>query len=357
MHPSIKFGLNILLLLLLSFEQRHLQAEAFVITNSPYPLPTFGMNSRKRQQRHSPACKSNQMYLDFHDEPIIISQEKYNQVLKWAFDNKSQPLTIQKSSIGHGHGLYLLQPLPKNTVIFKIPASKCLTLQASKSHPTLGESLEIMEQDLGDEFGPIAILAAYLASEMLREQCAEWEEDESLKGLHGPFIDILPTGRAVSQQDHVLWWSEKEVKDLFTGGAAHEKATALREWVEEEGSIIEGMLVSDLAQKNMGLSISQVRGAVTNAFVNVLSRSFFVGESGAQRLVPILDMCQHSNSPNVDYKLDHEGNVVVRTNRQINAGEELTACYYSTEFEGHEFYVMYGFVVPYAEPERVLTPY
>ena len=196
------------------------------------------------------------MFLDFNDGPIIISQEKYNAVLKWAFEN-TPPLTIQKSGAGHGHGLYLLQSVPPKRTIFTIPAEKCLTLQDSKSHPTLGESLAIMEDDLGDEFGPIAILSAYLASEMLREQCAEWEEDPSLKGSHGPFIDILPTGRAVSQQDHVLWWSEKEVNDLFTGGAAHEKATALREWVDEEGSIIEGMLVSDLAKKNMGLSISQ----------------------------------------------------------------------------------------------------
>ena len=96
---------------------------------------------------------------------------------------------------------------------------------------------------------------------------------------------------------------------------------------------------------------------MTNAFVNVLSRSFFVGKDGAQRLVPILDMCQHSNNPNIEYQLDSQGNVVVKTTRHINPGEELTASYYSTEFEGHEFYVMYGFVVPYAEPEKVLTPH
>lgn len=109
----------------------------------------------------------------------------------------------------------------------------------------------------GEEFGPIAILSAFLASEMLREQCAEWEEDISLCGPYGPYISILPSGRAVSQQDHVLWWSEKEVNDLFKGGAAHDKATVLRDWVDSEGSVIQGMLVSDLAERNMGLSISQ----------------------------------------------------------------------------------------------------
>ena len=90
-----------------------------------------------------------------------------------------------------------------------------------------------------------------------------------------------------------------------------------------------------------------MRGSVTNAFVNVLSRSLFVGQGDAQRLVPVLDMCQHFHEPNLEYALDNNGNVVVTARRDISGLEELTAHYYSTEFEGHEFYVMYGFVVPF----------
>lgn len=82
--------------------------------------------------------------------------------------------------------------------------------------------------------------------------------------------------------------------------------------------------------------------------MNVLSRSFFVGDEGLQRLIPVLDMCQHSNTPNLKYRLDENGNVIVKASRRIAAGDELTAYYYSTQFEGHEFYVMYGFVVPFA---------
>lgn len=79
-----------------------------------------------------------------------------------------------------------------------------------------------------------------------------------------------------------------------------------------------------------------------------MSRSLFVGQDGAQRLVPVLDMAQHSSNPNLKYAIDINGNVIVTAKRNIAAGEELTAHYYSTEFEGHEFYVMYGFVVPFA---------
>lgn len=91
---------------------------------------------------------------------------------------------------------------------------------------------------------------------------------------------------------------------------------------------------------------------MTNSFVNVLSRSLFVGESGKQRLVPILDMCAHAQNPNLNYTIDEKEDIIVTATKSIASGEELTAQYYSTEFEGHEFYVMYGFVVPFANPVK-----
>lgn len=286
------------------------------------------------------------MYFDFEDEPILIPQEKYDALLQSTLPDTQ--VSISKSTIGHGHGLYTAIPLPANTIAFTIPLEKCITLENVRSHPDLGRVLTIMQEDLGDEEGPIASLSAFLASEMLREQCAEWEEDLSLSGPYSEYIKILPSGRAVSEQDHVLWWSNEEVERLFQGGAAYDKAMALKDWVQSEGEIIEGMLVSDLAQKMMGLSISQVRGAVTTAFVNVLNRSLFNEGGEQQRLVPVLDMCAHSCEPNLECMIDRSGNVVVSTKRDIQAGEELSIKFYSTEFEGHEWYVMYGFIVPYA---------
>lgn len=93
------------------------------------------------------------MYFDFHDDPIVIPQEKYDAVLDWAFErlgSESKPsLTIQKSNVGHGHGLYATQAILANTVAFTIPNEKCFTLQAAKSQPAIGNSLAIMEEDLG----------------------------------------------------------------------------------------------------------------------------------------------------------------------------------------------------------------
>jgi hypothetical protein len=323
-----------------------------LLTRPTCGFDTKGAVSRVTLQRHTPAPL--QMYFDFQDDPIVIPQEHYNSLLQSTLPVSHRDLFIAKSKLGHGHGLYTAIPLAAKSVVFVIPLSKCITLDDVRSHPDLGKVLTIMQEDLGEEEGAIASLSAFLASEMLREQCAEWEEDPSLSGPFADYIKILPTGRAVSEQDHVLWWSDEEVERLFGGGAAFDKAVALREWVQTEGEIIEGMLVSDLAQKQMGLSVSQVRRAVTNAFVNVLNRSLFhQGGGDTPRLVPVLDMCAHVTSdPNLICEIDDRGDVVVKTTRDIAAEEELTIKFYSTDFEGHEWYVMYGFIVPFAEEEN-----
>eukprot|EP00554_Chaetoceros_debilis_P000657 CAMPEP_0194086662 /NCGR_PEP_ID=MMETSP0149-20130528/21987_1 /TAXON_ID=122233 /ORGANISM="Chaetoceros debilis, Strain MM31A-1" /LENGTH=290 /DNA_ID=CAMNT_0038769801 /DNA_START=279 /DNA_END=1151 /DNA_ORIENTATION=+ len=287
------------------------------------------------------------MYFDFADDPILIEQNKYDNLLTNTIP--STMLQIARSTVGHGHGLYCRSSVSAGSTICTIPLEKCITLEDVRSHPELGRVLGIMQDDLEEEEGPTASMAAYLASEMLREQCAEWEEDPSLSGPHADYINILPTGRAVSQQDHVLWWSDEDVERLFEGGAAYEKALALREWVKAEGEIIEGMLVSNLAEKQMGLSVSQVRGAVTNAFVNVLNRSLYLGDGEENMLlVPVLDMAAHSIEPNIKANLGRNEMgipaVIVTAARDVSESEELTLNCYSTLFEGHEFYVMYGFI-------------
>lgn len=310
--------------------------------------PIINSRSDDREVQTNPTLTQFplQMYFDFQDDPIVIPQENYNRLLQTTIPNA--PLSIAKSNLGHGHGLYSTTFIPEGNVAFIVPVEKCIILNDVRSHPDLGEVLTIMIDDLDEDEGQIAALSAFLASEMLREQCAEWEEDPSLSGNYADYIKVLPSGRAVSEQDHVLWWSDEEVERLFKGGAAFDKATALRDWVQTEGEIIEGMLVSDLAQKRMGLSVSQVRGAVTNAFVNVFNRSLF-NHGDNQRLVPVLDMCAHENKPSLVCDVDSNENVVVTAIRDIQAGEELSLKYYSTEFEGHEWYVMYGFIVPFAE--------
>lgn len=287
------------------------------------------------------------MFFNFQDDPILIPQQHYDNLIQCNLPKA--PIEIRKSELGHGYGLYCTQDVPSGSTLFTVPKEQCITLDDVRSHPDLGKVLTIMQDDAaegeGRIFGNIASLSAYLASEWLMEECAEWEEDPSLAGKYGPYLKTLPSGRGVSEQDHILWWKEDELNTIFKKGVAFDKAESLREWVEAEAHIIQGMLVSDLAQKGMGLSISQVSKTINNSFVNVLNRGMYFEENGeqVQRLCPVLDMCAHSNDPNLSY-FDDKGDVVVKTIKPIKVGDELSVSYYSSEFEGHEFYVMFGFV-------------
>jgi hypothetical protein len=310
------------------------------------PVSAFTSFARTAQILLKPST-SLQMYFDFQDDPIHIPQEYYENLLQNTLP--TAPIQIRKSEVGHGYGLFCTKDVPSDTILFTVPKEKCITLDDVRSHTDLGKVLTIMQDDAaegeGRIFGNIASLSAFLASEWLMEECAEWEEDPSLAGKYGPYLKILPSGRGVSEQDHILWWKHDELTTIFKGGVAFDKAESLREWVESEAHIIQGMLVSDLAQKGMGLSISQVSKTINNSFVNVLNRGMYFDENGeqVQRLCPVLDMCAHSNDPNLSY-YDRNGDVVVKTMKPIKSGDELTVSYYSSEFEGHEFYVMFGFV-------------
>jgi SET domain-containing protein len=95
--------------------------------------------------------------------------------------------------------------------------------------------------------------------------------------------------------------------------------------------------------------------AMTGAFVSILTRSFQDGESGdEEKLVPLLDMLQHSDEPNIFHAMRKvDGTVEVRARRDIAAGEELLNQYRPEEEENmpyHRFFTRYGFVPGITEP-------
>lgn len=95
--------------------------------------------------------------------------------------------------------------------------------------------------------------------------------------------------------------------------------------------------------------------ATTGAFVSMLTRSFQDGESSdEEKLVPLLDMLQHSDEPNIRHAMrKDDGTVEVRARRDLVAGEELLNQYRSEEEENmpyHRFFTRYGFVPGIMEP-------
>ena len=98
--------------------------------------------------------------------------------------------------------------------------------------------------------------------------------------------------------------------------------------------------------------------AVTGAMVSILTRSFQDGENDEEKLVPMLDMLQHSDEPNIRHVMRKiDGTVEVRARRDLKAGEELLNQYRSEEEETmpySRFFTRYGFVPGILEPMQDL---
>ena len=100
--------------------------------------------------------------------------------------------------------------------------------------------------------------------------------------------------------------------------------------------------------------------AVTGAFVICLSRSFawiFRPNVNTQEeiLVPILDILQHSNNPNIKQgNAEDEPNMIeVKAAIDIKAGEELFNQYKAEEdvnMPYHKFFTRFGFIPGVVEP-------
>jgi SET domain len=92
--------------------------------------------------------------------------------------------------------------------------------------------------------------------------------------------------------------------------------------------------------------------AITGAFVSLLTRGFEDGD--ADKLVPLLDMLQHSDDPNVSHVMRlSDGTVEVRAKRRMEPGDELLNQYRSEEEETmpyHRFFTRFGFVPGIMEP-------
>jgi SET domain-containing protein len=111
-------------------------------------------------------------------------------------------------------------------------------------------------------------------------------------------------------------------------------------------------------------TIDEFKEVVKGAFVCLLSRSFddgidAAGGTGSERLVPLLDMLQHSDIPNVSHSVIKDpmkvdcGTVVVTAKTDLTAGDELLNQYRPELDESmpyHRFFTRFGFVPGVQEP-------
>jgi len=332
-------------------------------------------------------------------------QTKYNELLTWLDTSTTKPkVSIELSQIQGGYGAILNTDVVEDELIFCVPRTLCITLDDAILDKDCGKTF----LDLMGKAGPggnTVVMAGYIAKEYLLMQerannAKELQEkgvDIDLSGRYDPYLSILPWERGMNGQEHVLFWEDAKVDKFLKNTMCYDETVALRAEVNLAIKVLDGII---------GPSIRKARGetkfgwlawekltasgppsefveglpeAVKGAFVSLLTRSFQdssedcldptadTNDTGtsdedkdetdddddddddAEKLVPLLDMLQHSISPNVKHAMRlSDGMVEVRARTDLKAGTELLNQYRSEEEEGtmpkHRFFSRFGFV-------------
>ena len=316
-----------------------------------------------------------------------LDQTKYDALLNWVKAQEGSEIhpaiELRPSSLGDGYGAFVGSAVQEGDLLFAIPRSACVTLEDGTEDPTCGPTYRNLIEKAGPG-GNTVVLAGFLATERLRalehaKQKQENGETACEDSPFGPYLDTLPWERGTNNQEHVLFWENDEVDALLSGTMAYDEAISLRAEVALATTVLDGIVgktVRGFRGETSGDSgfkwpwqvtlesttpLGPVKGlpdAVTGAFVSLLTRAFQDGDGDEEKLVPMLDLLQHSDEPNVSHVMRKEdGRVEVRARRVLQPDEELLNQYRSELEESmpyHRFFTRFGFVPGIQEPVQNL---
>lgn len=294
------------------------------------------------------------------------SSDKYSAMLEWLKTSQkaeiSDKISIQMSTRGGGYGTFLLAPVEEGELLFTIPRSACVTLSDALNDVTCGPLFKALVEKAGPGGNTVA-LAGFIAKERLKS----FSSDIVINGsTYGPYLETLPWERGVNNQEHILYWSDDEVESLLEGTMSYGEAVDLRQEVAIAIKVLDtiigrpvGTILFPWQKDNSPRKpVEGLPEAVKAAFVCLLTRAFQDENDSAsgdeEKLVPLLDMLQHSDQPNVSHIMrKDDGTVEVRARRSLAAGEELMNQYRSEMEENmpyHRFFTRFGFVPGIQEP-------
>jgi len=280
------------------------------------------------------------------------------------------------------HGGFTTAPLSKNDLILRIPREACLTSIDVLNDPDCGEIFQKINEKSGPG-GLTVCFAGFLAKEYLC-QLSEY----GTPSRFGPYLTTLPWKRNWNDQEHILFWTEEEVQSLLRESLCWRESEDLRSEVRLAKKVLNSVVGPSIIKARMSEAerereeeplipflkwtkpppkpvTSPVGGlgkAITGAFVILLTRAFDESNDdnveGTDRLIPVLDMLNHSNEPTITHKIDPiDGSVEVRARGDIEAGEELFNRYREEEemnMPYHRFFSRFGFVPGVEEDIRSL---
>lgn len=337
----------------------------------------------------------------FSTTSVSSAKSRYADLKDWllsADDSFISPkLEIKPSTRGGlatgGYGAFAGEDIDEGEILLKIPVGCCVTLQDALEDLECGPSFANLLKKAGPGSDTV-IMAGYLAKEylLLKEfdrrisEGATADDDSEMRRLSNikfaPYLRTLPWGRGVNAQEHVLFWKDEDVDALLKGSLAYKDATETRATVKMATKVLDAIISPVIRKaraeepevKDEGFRfpwqqepepessddeiLEGLEDAVRGSFVIMLTRAFAetVGENKQEdRLEPVFDMLQHSNTPNTESLAKGDGGsiVEVKATKAIKSGDELFNQYKSEEDENmpyHKFFTRFGFVPGVVEP-------
>ena len=315
---------------------------------------------------------------------IRVDQSKYNSLLDWVKSKEGSfihpAITIAPSELGDGYGVYVTDAVSEGEILFSIPRSACVTVEDATNDPECGKTFRTLIDKAGPG-GNTVVLAGFLARERLRSLDHKKSPETVENSSFGPYLETLPWEQGINNQQHILFWDEEKVNSLLPGSMCLDEAETLRAEVDLAIKVINGIVGRSIrkwrgdgtpegfqwpweaalaAAENKEI-VDQLPEAVKGAFVSLLTRSFqdSISQTGQgaddpEKLVPLLDLLQHVDEPNISHFMKADtGEVQVVARQSLAEGEELLNQYRSEMEETmpyHRFFTRFGFVPGIDEP-------
>lgn len=299
-----------------------------------------------------------------------VDKSKYEALVSWLKSTGAfvhDTLDIQPSNRGIGYGAFVTQAIEQGELLFTVPRSACISMDQVKADPQHGDKFQKFMKQVGPG-GNTVVMAGYLAKEYLLSN----DSDDAATTKFRPYFDTLPWERGINSQEHVLFWDKDQVDTILKGSFCFKESTELRSEVDLAITVLNSIVGPSIREargeelpngfrfpwqpppQSPNVIVEDLSDAIKGAFVTLLTRGFEDDDNTADKLVPLLDMLQHSDEPNISHAMKKsDGTVEVRAKRNINPGEELLNQYRSEEEDTmpfHRFFTRFGFVPGILEP-------
>eukprot|EP00986_Skeletonema_menzelii_P008154 scaffold3356_cov154-Skeletonema_menzelii.AAC.4 len=284
--------------------------------------------------------------------PLIAHTESstHATLIQWLQEHDttyiSPKFTIKQSKLG-GYGGFCstTSGFADGELIFRIPRECCVTQDDALNDTSCGEIFQMAKIKRVPSY-QMLLLSGFIAKEYLLSK--RIKDKTSVK--HWSYLQSIPWIKNQLGQDHVIFWSQEEVDILLGESLAYNDALMIRKTVDSAITLMKDVIhpiVQDADDE-------EIEEAVKGAFVICLSRSFaeeVESDDGTtveieNALLPLLDVLQHSNSPNTSLE-SYDDYILLRARGDISADKELFHCYQEERDDvipKHKFFTRYGFI-------------